>query len=69
MAQRTATATLMEVLEDFGDSEPKECIVVYTNSNGELCWSSTTDSVVIKIGLLEAAKLTIAARNSQGSNT
>lgn len=53
---RTATETLLSCMEDFGESEPKECMVIYTNENGDMCFSSTTDSLVIKLGLLELSK-------------
>lgn len=58
---RTATETLVSVMEDFGDAEPKECIVIYTNEAGDLCWSTTSDSMTIKLGLLEACKQFIIA--------
>lgn len=57
MAQiRTATETLVACMEEFGVSEPKDCLVIYTNEAGDLCWSTTTDSTVVKFGLLEACK-------------
>lgn len=59
---RTPTQTLLEVMEDFGVSEPKECIVIYTNEAGDFAWSSSTDSLVIKLGLVEAAKQFIASK-------
>lgn len=43
-------------MEDFGETEPKECIVIYTNEDGDLCWSCTSDSRVVKLGLIEACK-------------
>ena len=59
---RTATETLVTVMEEFGECEPKDCIVIYTNANGDLCWSSTSDSQVVKFGLLEACKQFMIAR-------
>ena len=43
-------------MEDFGQSEPKECLVIYTNESGDLCWSCSSDSMTTKLGLLEACK-------------
>lgn len=54
--RRTASETLVAAMEDFGESEPKDCLIIYTNDVGELCWSASTDSVVVKLGLLEACK-------------
>lgn len=53
---RTATETLVSVMEEFGDSEPKDLIVIYTNQAGELVWSCSTDSTVIKLGLIESCR-------------
>lgn len=53
---RTATETLVAVMEEFGQSEPKDVLVIYTNEAGELCWSCSTDAVSVKLGLLEACK-------------
>lgn len=55
-AARTPTETLVSVMEEFGVCEPKECLVIYTNADGDLCWASTSDSQVVKFGLLEACK-------------
>ena len=59
---RTATEILVGVMEEFGICEPKECLVIYTNADGDLCWSSTSDSQVVKFGLLEACKQFMIAR-------
>jgi hypothetical protein len=53
---RTASEALIHVMEDFGESEPKDVLVIYTNQAGDLCWSSSTDSQTIKFGLLEMCK-------------
>ena len=58
---RSATETLVAVMEDFGEIEPKEVLVIYTNESGDICWSTTTDSLVVKLGLLEACKQCIVA--------
>lgn len=59
---RTATETLVAVMEEFGVCEPKECLVIYTNQDGDLCWSSTSDSMMTKLGLIEACKQFMIAR-------
>lgn len=61
---RTASETLIACMEEFGIDEPKECLVIYTNEKGDLCWSSTTDSMVVKFGLLEACKQFMIKRMS-----
>ena len=50
---RTATETLMEAMNQFGDSEPKECLIIWTDENGDISWSSTTGSLVLKKGLVD----------------
>ncbi len=59
---RTATETLIAVMEEFGKDEPRDCLVIYTTREGDLCWSSTSDSHVIKLGLIEACKQFMIAR-------
>lgn len=60
--KRTATETIMNVMEEFGNSEPKEMIVIYINTEGDLCWSATTDSIVTRFGLVEACKQALISR-------
>ena len=57
--RRTPTATLMAALEDFGEDEPRECIVIYTTASGDMAWSCSSDAVSVKLGLIEACKLYI----------
>ena len=54
--RRSATQTLMTAMEDFGQNEPRDCMIIYTNEDGELCWSCTSDSCVIKLGLVESCR-------------
>jgi len=54
--RRTSTETLVSAMEDMGTSEARDCLVIYTNQNGDLCWSCTSDSFTVKFGLLEACK-------------
>ena len=61
MKIRSATATLIAVMENFGDSEPMDALVIYTDQDGDLRWSSTTDSLVVKLGLLDACREGIVA--------
>ncbi len=60
--RRSVTETLVAVMEEFSASEPKECIVIYTNEAGELCWSSTSDSMVTKLGLVECCRQYLIAK-------
>lgn len=57
----------MTAMEDFGESEPKELIVIYTNDAGDLCWSSTTDSNVVKLGLIESCKQYLIFKMKEGA--
>ena len=56
---RTPTETLIKCMEDFGEDEPENLMVIYTTKGGDLAWSSTTDSISMKIGMLEFAKACI----------
>lgn len=54
---RTPSDTLIHCLEDFGLIEPERCLVVYTNANGDICWSfSGPYSYTQLIGMLECVK-------------
>jgi hypothetical protein len=56
---RTATETIMKVMEDFGEAEPEELMVIWTDAAGDLCWSATTDSKMVKLGMVEFVKSVI----------
>jgi hypothetical protein len=63
---RSPTETLMKCMEDFGECEPKELIVIWTDQNGDLCWSSSSNSLSTQLGLMEACKaLTIQKLTSE----
>ena len=62
MNVRSATETLMAAAETFGESEPKECIIIWTDEGGDICWSSSTDSQTAKLGMLEMVKQIIIHR-------
>ena len=51
----------MHVMEEFGEDEPKEVMVLWTTKSGDLAWCSTADSISQKIGMLEFAKAFILA--------
>jgi len=53
---RTPTELVMHVLEDFGECEAKEAIVIWTDRSGGLNWSATTDSLTARIGMIELTK-------------
>lgn len=59
MANRTATETVMKAMESFGEVEPKDCIIIWTDENGYVCWSSTTDSTVTRFGMIEFVRQTL----------
>ena len=43
----------MEAMTEFGVVEPKECIIVWIDEGGDICWSSSTDSQSAKLGMVE----------------
>ena len=54
---RSPTATLVNCLEEFGVSEPKKVLVIWTNEAGDLCWSESGPSHFCQnIGMLECVK-------------
>lgn len=56
---RTPTDTLMAAMEEFGRAEPLDCMIIWTDQSGDICWSSTTDSRVIRLGMIEMVKTLI----------
>lgn len=57
---RSPTETLVWCLEDFGSSEPDRALVIWVNSNGDLCWSSSGPYAFTPIiGMLECVKAKI----------
>ncbi len=53
---RSPNDVMMVCLEDFGKSEPRAVLVIYVNDDGDLCTSSSSASLSLKIGMLEMAK-------------
>lgn len=56
---RTPTDTLMTAMEEFGRAEPLDCMIIWTDQSGDICWSSTTDSRVTRLGMIEMVKTLI----------
>lgn len=54
--QRTPSETLINCLENFGTDEPDAVMVVWTTRSGDIAWSSSTDRMSLKVGMLELAK-------------
>jgi hypothetical protein len=59
---RSPTETVMAAMETFGEIEPKECIIIWTDESGDICWSSTTDSQVVRLGMIELLKTILTKR-------
>ncbi len=55
-AKRTPTETLMRCLEEFGECEAVNCMVIWTDVAGDIAWSSSTDSQVSRFGMVEFVK-------------
>ena len=54
--RRGPTDTLIHVLEEFGQSEPLDCCVVWINQSGDFCWSQAMRSRAILIGMLDMVR-------------
>ena len=52
---RTPTETLVSALEEFGQDEPRECIVISATQSGDLVMNASTDCLSTKLGLVETA--------------
>ena len=54
---RTVTETMVRCMEDFGVSEPKRVLVIWLNSDEDICWSTNSPwSYMEIVGLLECVK-------------
>lgn len=56
LVERTATQTVLSAMETFGEVEPKDCIIIWTDESGDICWACTTDSQVVRLGMIEFMK-------------
>lgn len=52
-SRKTATETLMSAMESFSETEPHDCMVIWTDEAGDICWASSTNSQIVKIGMVE----------------
>jgi hypothetical protein len=53
---RSPTQVLIDCMEDFGNDEPTEIVVIYKTQNGDLAWSSNQLENSHFLGMLEMAK-------------
>lgn len=60
--KRSPTETLMHCLEEFGKEEAVECMVIWTDESGDICWSCSTDSQVTKLGMVGFVGTLLAKR-------
>jgi hypothetical protein len=51
--RRSPTETLLAALEEFGKDEPSEVMVIFTTQGGDICDMSSTDTLSVKLGMLE----------------
>ena len=54
MAKRSPTETLVKAMEEVG--EAVECLIIMTDSNGDIITLGSTDVLSTRLGLLEMAK-------------
>jgi hypothetical protein len=43
----------MAAMTEFGKIEPKDCIVIWIDEAGNICWSSSTNQMTLKMGMVE----------------
>ena len=53
MSERTPTETVINVLETFGEDEPRAVIIIYTTEGGDLVWSISDQHYTPYIGMCE----------------
>lgn len=51
--QRTPTECLMQVLESFGEAEPRNVIVIWQDANDDICWSRAYCGLISTVGMLQ----------------
>lgn len=66
LTKRSASDTLIAVLEDYGQDEPLECMVITKHTSGDVSWSSTTDELSTKLGLIEFVGECVRAQIRKG---
>ena len=55
--KRTPTETLVACMERFGECEPEQLLILYTDANGGLCWSTSNPMRHTQlIGMVECAR-------------
>ena len=64
--KRTPTETLVRCLEEFGEVEPVNVMVIWTDVAGDIAWSTSTDSHIIKFGMVEFVKQLLIERLQKG---
>lgn len=57
---RTATEVLIKALEGFAESEPRYCMVIWVDENGDICMTrSDVTNTTWQLGLLTAAQMMV----------
>jgi len=54
--RRSPTETLVYAMEEFGKSEPLDCLVAWLDDDGNLCWSQSTRSRTFLIGMVDVIR-------------
>lgn len=52
-------------MEEFSKSEPTNVMIVWTDEAGDLCWSSNSNHLSVRIGMLECAKLYMLEKSKE----
>ena len=55
--KRSATDTIVEAMESLSEATDNDVIVLIRNSSGDMIYHSTTDSLVLKIGMCRSSQL------------
>lgn len=60
---RSVTDTLIDAMEEADGA--MQCIVIMLNDKGEIFWSTSTDSLSVRFGMLETMKHYLIAEMHQ----
>lgn len=63
--RRDPQQTLMEAMAEAGEVFITEAFVILAHSDGTTSWHSSTDSMYIKIGLVEQARIKLDQRQRE----
>ena len=56
------TEVMISTMEEFGNAEPSDLLILFIAADGMLYYRSTIDSTCLKVGMLEMARQIITRK-------